>query len=235
MSKTLQSALAPLFIISSFCCLVLFEYPLGQPRPYFFCLYGLVVWSDIVYDMYPAYIYKLYHMEIRISDITDLTVILSILISLYRYKELKICLRELNVVNDTLEALGAPNEYQRLRNLIIRIIIGCIVYVFSDTIIGLCMYRTFHIKRNLTVRDVRQFLKGGYKIYVNISSALICGTVLGYICSRFHQVNVRLLVLYTDFFENNADYRCRKQNKSILVQQHITGAEYRKQSTWIMM
>ena len=39
------------------------------------------------------------------------------------------CLRELAIVDDTLEALGEPKEYQRLRNWIIRIIIGWIAYI----------------------------------------------------------------------------------------------------------
>ncbi|KYM96951.1 hypothetical protein ALC62_12386 [Cyphomyrmex costatus] len=86
MTKTLQSALAPLFIISSFFCMVVFEYPIGQPRPYYFCLYVLVVWSNIVYFMYPIYIYRLEHMKIYIMDINDLLVILLIPISLYHCK-----------------------------------------------------------------------------------------------------------------------------------------------------
>ena len=47
-------------------------------------------------------------------------------------KELEMCLHEFAVIDDTLEALGAPKEYQRLRNWIIRIIIGLIVYVFCQ-------------------------------------------------------------------------------------------------------
>ncbi|KYM99689.1 hypothetical protein ALC62_09605 [Cyphomyrmex costatus] len=87
MTKTLQSALAPIFIISSFCCLILFEYPLGQPRPYYSCLYVVVVWSSIVYYyLYPIYIYKLEHMIIHFVDTKDLIIILLILISLYRCK-----------------------------------------------------------------------------------------------------------------------------------------------------
>jgi len=34
-------------------------------------------------------------------------------------------LRELSIVDDTLEALGVPKEYQRLRKWIIRLMIGC--------------------------------------------------------------------------------------------------------------
>ena len=45
-------------------------------------------------------------------------------------KELKMCLRELAIVDDTLETLGMPKEYQKLRNWIIRIINGWIVYFF---------------------------------------------------------------------------------------------------------
>ena len=45
-------------------------------------------------------------------------------------KELKMCLRKLAIVDDSLEALGMPKEYQRLRNWIIRIIVGWIVHIF---------------------------------------------------------------------------------------------------------
>jgi len=40
------------------------------------------------------------------------------------------CLSELTIVDDTLEALEVPKEYQRLHNWIIRIIIGWIVLIF---------------------------------------------------------------------------------------------------------
>ncbi|KYN07585.1 hypothetical protein ALC62_01405 [Cyphomyrmex costatus] len=233
MSKTLQSALAPLFIIGSFSCLVLFEYPLGQPRPYFSYLYALIIWSKRLYRDYPFYISQLEEKVVYISGITDFVAILLVPISLYRYKELKICLHELNVINDTLEALGAPNKYQRLRNLIIRITIGCIVYVFSEIAIGFCIYIAFY--GNLSVRDVCYFLEDFYATYVNVSSALICATVLGYTCSRFHQVNDCLLVIYSDLFEHNVDYRYRKQNKSILVRERITRVKDRKQFIWILM
>ncbi len=44
------------------------------------------------------------------------------------------CLRELAIVDDTLEALGEPKKYQRLRNWIIRIIIGWIAYIFYELV-----------------------------------------------------------------------------------------------------
>ncbi|KYQ58432.1 hypothetical protein ALC60_02579, partial [Trachymyrmex zeteki] len=79
------------------------------------------------------------------------------------FKELKMCLHELSLVDNTIEAVGAPKEYQRLHKWISRIMMGL--------------------------------------------NALIWGTILGYICSRFHQVNDRLHVFYSDLFENNVDYK----------------------------
>ncbi|KYN02766.1 hypothetical protein ALC62_06407 [Cyphomyrmex costatus] len=150
-------------------------------------------------------------------------------------KELKICLRELSVVNDTLETLGAPNEYHRMRNWIIRIIIGCIVFVFHDMILTVFYTKYYNSMDSESIlKFIFYMLSICYPLCVNILSALICGTVLGYTSSRFHQVNDRLCVLYSDLIENNAVYRYRKQNKSILVRECIT-AKDRKQSTWILM
>ncbi|KYM84696.1 hypothetical protein ALC53_05089 [Atta colombica] len=132
MTKTLQTALASLLIIGSFCSLGLFEYPLGQPRPHLSYLYTLTTWSYFMYSFYYSYI--LFDWYDTISGwkqlIQLITVIASILASFFYFKELKICLYELSVVDDTLETLGAPKEYQRLRNWTIRIIVGWIVYIF---------------------------------------------------------------------------------------------------------
>ncbi|KYN29556.1 hypothetical protein ALC57_00995 [Trachymyrmex cornetzi] len=56
---------------------------------------------------------------------------------------------------------------------------------------------------------------------------------LKYISFRFHQVNDRLHVFYSKFFENNAGYR--RQNRSNSVCQRITETEDCKQCIWIIM
>ncbi|KYM98202.1 hypothetical protein ALC62_11107 [Cyphomyrmex costatus] len=238
MTITLQSALAPLFIISWFLCLGLFEYPLGQPRWYFSCLYILSVWSGLIYYCYYPFITVVVKGSgLIVTLILLLNNLSSILISLYRYKELKICLCELSIVNDTLEALGAPKEYQMLRNWIIRIIFVWITYFFTEFAM-LC-----YILCNIYSYRFVDLFKGIYSLlylsdyakHVNISSALICGTLLGYTSSRFHRVNDRLHILYSNLFENNADYGCKRQTSSILVCYQITGAKDRKQDIWILM
>ncbi|KYM76020.1 hypothetical protein ALC53_13505, partial [Atta colombica] len=148
-------------------------------------------------------------------------------------KELKVCLHELSIVDDTLKALGVPKKYQRLRNWIIRIIIGWIVYFLFDSASNICLSFMYYPDDNV-IEEIYPHLVINYPTYVNISSALICQIVLRYTNSRFHQVNDRLLVfISSDLFKNNEDYR--KQNRFILIHQHIAKFENRKQSIWILM
>ncbi|KYN02768.1 hypothetical protein ALC62_06409 [Cyphomyrmex costatus] len=124
-----------------------------------------------------------------------------------------------------------------MRNWIIRIIIGSTVFVSYTIIVRVFTITTYYGLSMLSKRILELIfllLATCHPLCVNILSALICGTVIGYTSSRFHQVNDRLCVLYSDIFENNADYRYKKQNKSILVRECIT-AKDRKQSTWILM
>ncbi|KYN50246.1 hypothetical protein ALC62_06067, partial [Cyphomyrmex costatus] len=150
-------------------------------------------------------------------------------------KELKICLHELSIVDDTLEALGAPKEYRVLRNWILRIIIGWNIYPYIKFVRAMSINYVLYSFQNLTFSYSCDLFTYLYLSYIFASSVLICGTVLGYTSSRFHRVNNLLRVIYSDIFENNADHRCRRQNRSILVSQRITGAKDRKRYIWILM
>ncbi|KYN07835.1 hypothetical protein ALC62_01193 [Cyphomyrmex costatus] len=151
-------------------------------------------------------------------------------------KELNACLRELSIVDNSLEALGVPKEYRMLRNLIIRIIIGWIAILFINlTSTIFCDYVIFNI---LSILKILFYIFWIILLPTDINrvislSTLICGTVLGYTSSRFHRVNERLQVLYSDLFENN--YNCRSQNRFILVRQRIARAKYHKQYVWTLM
>lgn len=86
---TIQAALAPLLIICSFCSLGLIEYPLGQPRPYFTCLYVLTIWSLFSYFFYYL-VYNSYTLSLVYlswpNTIIMITAIVSMLVSLFRFK-----------------------------------------------------------------------------------------------------------------------------------------------------
>ncbi|KYN01692.1 hypothetical protein ALC62_07521 [Cyphomyrmex costatus] len=238
MTKSLQSSMAPLFIISWFHCLGLFEYPLGKSRLHFSCLYALALWGFYMY-YYIIQSINLWQHSSRVILIIfllyDVMALPSIFISFYRYKDLKACLRELSLVDDTLEALGVPKDYRMLRNWIIQIIIGWTAILFTDII-----FNIFHF---IFVRKIELILYILLQIFlillptdtdrVIILSALNCGFVLGYMSSRFHRVNERLQVLYSDLFENN--YKCRSQNRFILVRQQQARVKYHKQYLWILM
>ncbi|KYN36515.1 hypothetical protein ALC56_09130 [Trachymyrmex septentrionalis] len=232
MMTTLQAALAPLLTIGSFFGLGFFEYH-GHSMPYLSCPYVLAIWSSLIYFVYcpliffdlfenPNLIWK-YWMFIMVL----ITAITSILASWFHFKELKMCLRELSLVDNTMEAIGSPKKYQRLHKWIIRITIGYIVYMFYSlaifTLIPKFLYNTnFYV--------IIGTLPIFYSEFVLVLSALIWGTILGCVSFRFHQVND---CLYVSYSENNADYR--RQNRSNLECQRITNAENRKQYIWIIM
>ncbi|KYQ47741.1 hypothetical protein ALC60_13228 [Trachymyrmex zeteki] len=236
MTETLERALAPLMTIGSFCDFGMFEHPLGQPRPYLSCLYVLAKWSFLTYSVYyPSYIYDLKNNVIYLRTYKPLITITLVLISFCRFKELKMCLRELAIVDDTLEALGMPKEYQRLRNWIIRMIIGWILFIFTD----LAQYNLFRIILDSKFTISNSFYETyftfiyHYPMFINIINVLISGIILGYTSSRFHRVNDLLHTLDSDLFESSAD--SRRQNRSILVHQRITGSKGYNQHIWIIM
>ncbi|KYN41541.1 hypothetical protein ALC56_04048, partial [Trachymyrmex septentrionalis] len=95
-------------------------------------------------------------------------------------KELKMCLRKLAIVDDSLKALGAPKEYQRLRNWIIRIIVGWILYIFcqlacTNIVIIFVLHYDVTAFWNITLET---FLSN-YSDNVIILSALISATIFG--------------------------------------------------------
>ncbi|KYQ52553.1 hypothetical protein ALC60_08415 [Trachymyrmex zeteki] len=194
MMKTLQKALAPLLIIGSFFSLGIFEYPLGRPRPYFSCLYTLTTWSCFSYSFYYSYYIEEWKNKVSnyIEIITFTTSITSIFLSHFHFEELRMCLHELSVVDDTLEALSMPKEYQRLHNWTIRIIIGWIFYIFFILLSITFGWKINHNKPMYFVDIYRIFLVH-YPTFINILSALIWGTILGLVyrvsknnCKIFH-------------------------------------------------
>ncbi|KYN21164.1 hypothetical protein ALC57_06468 [Trachymyrmex cornetzi] len=190
MTETLERTLAPLMTIDGFCNLGVFEYPVGQLRSYISCLYALAKWSLLIYFYYYPENIRFFQTTkmIFIDDIVQFVTIPLILISICRFKELKTCLRELAIVDHTLEVLGTPKEYHRLRNWIIRIIIGWILYVFCQSMYNSFIYFfAYNVDINFTL-----FVFVGYIVLLDkypsnviALSALISAAILGlvlYMC-----------------------------------------------------
>ncbi|KYQ50131.1 hypothetical protein ALC60_10787 [Trachymyrmex zeteki] len=145
--------------------------------------------------------------------------------------ELKMCLHELSIVDDTLEAFGTSKEYQRLRNWIIRMMIGWIVSIFFNFLLNYIQL-IYVYEADLDI-ILTTFLLTSYFDFIYTFNALIWGNIIRYTSSRFHQVNDLLNVICSDLFENDADYE--RQYRSISVHQQITGVRDRKQYIWIIM
>ena len=96
------------------------------------------------------------------------------------------CLSELTIVDDTLEALEVPKEYQRLHNWIIRIIIGWIVLIFYYIAYDNFIYNVF-LNYDI-INSWRQTLYNFPLTYLScviILSALISTAIFGlvlYMC-----------------------------------------------------
>jgi len=93
------------------------------------------------------------------------------------------CLYEFAIIDDTLETLGAPKEYQRPRNWIIRIIIGFIVYVFYQLASFIVSILILNNDINLTffviIHTTQIAFLINYPSNVIILSALISAAIFG--------------------------------------------------------
>ena len=100
MAETLETALAPLLIIGSFCNLCIFEYPRGQPRIYLSYLYALAKWGSLIYFIhYPIYVINLQEDIISVQDSFPLFSITLILICFSRFKvQILKCTPGLNII-----------------------------------------------------------------------------------------------------------------------------------------
>jgi len=87
------------------------------------------------------------------------------------------CSHELSLVDDTMEAVGSPKKYQRLRKWIIRIVIGYFVYMFCLCTVR--VYLQFMFDENINFVFMCKVYLLFYGDFVHISSALIWGTILG--------------------------------------------------------
>ena len=108
-------------------------------------------------------------------------------------KELKTCLRELAIVDDSLEALGAPKEYQKLRNWIIRIIVGWLVYIFYQLACANVVL-SFVFQYDWTFWTLIIFLEI-YPENVIILSALISAAILGLVLHMCIHLFCKLFLL----------------------------------------
>ncbi|KYN28867.1 hypothetical protein ALC57_01831 [Trachymyrmex cornetzi] len=96
--------------------------PFDHPRVYLSFFYILIVWSVYVYVFY--YVINIFSPKSMFNDILKdsitiinmLVTIISVIKTFRNSKKFRMCIKKLNFVDNTLELLGTPKEYHRMRN-----------------------------------------------------------------------------------------------------------------------
>ncbi|KYN31220.1 hypothetical protein ALC56_14488 [Trachymyrmex septentrionalis] len=214
MTKTIQTALAPLFIIGSFCGLGLFEYPLGQPRLYFTYLYFLITstlftyfFYYLIYNSYTPYLYNLYMSWPNV--IIMITAIVSMVVGIFRFT--------VRIFKDT------PNLHVHLQmclisrelNKVFNIQMSLQMTSYFAFIIELCrQVYTIYINKNIIFG---QLLNNLFVYIWGIVYSIMIVT-LNHICQTiYYKANETIAILYK-LSNNNLDEDLREQTLQFILQ-----------------
>ncbi|XP_026828039.1 uncharacterized protein LOC105276033 isoform X1 [Ooceraea biroi] len=127
MVDIIEGIIYPLSITVFFFGPGIFRYPLHNSRLYLNLFSALFLWS--------AYVYGFYYVVISWPEILGdfinsfavimslIVTIMSIIITFHKKKNFRMCIRKLILVDDTLEKLGTPKEYHKIRNSIKQMLI----------------------------------------------------------------------------------------------------------------
>ncbi|XP_072754245.1 uncharacterized protein [Anoplolepis gracilipes] len=201
MITSIQQALCP-FLVTYF-ILGLSPYPMKQPKfnkipwiTYLSILYSLIIWFAYAYIYYYLVIQKkLYPSTIHLFSavINILTTVTSTIMSFYHQEKLRMCIKRLAAVNDTLEQLGTPKAYRKMHTYSKQVLIGWIAY--SIIINSSC---TLWL---ITDQDIISalFLPYIQNHYLNVNAFIdfVFTFFLWYIGTRFDRINeyIRYLLM----------------------------------------
>ncbi|KYM95500.1 hypothetical protein ALC62_13930 [Cyphomyrmex costatus] len=98
------------------------RYPFNHPKVYLSILYILIKWSVYVYVFY--YVVNIFSPKIIFSGsikaliliINILVTIISVINTFRKSEKFRMCIKKLSFVDNTLELLGTPKEYHKIRN-----------------------------------------------------------------------------------------------------------------------
>ncbi|XP_032682004.1 uncharacterized protein LOC116849193 [Odontomachus brunneus] len=132
----IRVVLSPLLSISYVLGIRIIEFPMGKPRQWCSFLYILLLWAiyhilvlyTIIHLMSGMYIiYKFcFWLNIWIA-------LLSAVLGIYHDKKYRTCLRQLDIVDDTLEKIEVTTNYQKLYKKMLLTIFGWFAYILCTT------------------------------------------------------------------------------------------------------
>ncbi|CAL1676350.1 unnamed protein product [Lasius platythorax] len=235
--KNIQAAIRPLSIVLCLCGVGVFEYPEGRPRLCLTILYILLSRLSYTYFIIRAMIF-FNNFEIDLPMITTTYImyisfaIAYILFSLYYNKKYKSCLNKLNIVTDTLEKLGTPNNYTKLRMRIKWLIIGWIFLIFFLNMLdSVCMIG--HVSKSYIVTSIFHTLILNHMFYIIMLYDLTFMILLRYIESQFDHINQHIQELMEE--KKRRVKHTWAISSSLLIRRHMPGTKTSQQIIWILM
>ncbi|XP_071572173.1 uncharacterized protein [Temnothorax nylanderi] len=233
MVDTIEKALNPLFLANFIFGCGILRYPLDKPRYCLSIFYILTVWS--VYACAVYYVTIQYSLTISNSspgsliEIMNLFIIMiSIIIIVREHEKFRTCIRKLDLVNDTLEELGMPKEYHKLRNLMkCALITWFLMACASWTFDSLMCIDILNETRAMMIPIVMD-----YSLHINNIIDIMFMLLLRHIGSILDKINDYIVQLSET---ENCGLRY-KWKKSLVVNSHIVrSAESRKRILFTVM
>ncbi|XP_026828040.1 uncharacterized protein LOC105276033 isoform X2 [Ooceraea biroi] len=230
MVDIIEGIIYPLSITVFFFGPGIFRYPLHNSRLYLNLFSALFLWS--------AYVYGFYYVVISWPEILGdfinsfavimslIVTIMSIIITFHKKKNFRMCIRKLILVDDTLEKLGTPKEYHKIRNsikqmLIIWFMMICVTLT-SDSL--LCI----EVFKDIKAMLIPLFMD--YCLWINTFMDIIFMVLLRYIGTRFNIINEHIRRLSET---EKCGLRCTK--KSVITRHYVGSTKNCKRTVWITM
>ncbi|EZA58590.1 hypothetical protein X777_14755 [Ooceraea biroi] len=236
MVDIIEGIIYPLSITVFFFGPGIFRYPLHNSRLYLNLFSALFLWSAYVYGFYYVVISW---PEILGDFINSFAVIMSLIVTImsiiitfhkkkvqFHFNEFSYVYKKLILVDDTLEKLGTPKEYHKIRNsikqmLIIWFMMICVTLT-SDSL--LCI----EVFKDIKAMLIPLFMD--YCLWINTFMDIIFMVLLRYIGTRFNIINEHIRRLSET---EKCGLRCTK--KSVITRHYVGSTKNCKRTVWITM
>ncbi|KAL6258496.1 hypothetical protein P5V15_010453 [Pogonomyrmex californicus] len=210
------------------------KYPGNRPRFGLSIFYMLIVWSVYACVFYYTMIQfppeRLFNsfLTFFILTINLLVTIIHIIIIIRKRKKFVACIRKLELVDDTLEKLGMPKEFDILQNLtkwamIILIFIICISSILDSM---LCV-RIYNNIKGILIPFVIN-----YTIHINTLMDIKFILLLRHIGTRMDKMND-----YIEQLLKTEDYgiKCKWKKSFVVKNYYVRSIENSKHALWTLM
>ncbi|XP_072753459.1 uncharacterized protein [Anoplolepis gracilipes] len=153
--------------------------------------------------------------------------IISVIIIVRKHEKFFMCIRNLSLADDTLEQLGIPKEYYKLRNSVKWILISwlmtiCVMWIFDSM---------WYINKFQDTRVIVILAIINYPFHLNTFMDIIFMFLLRYIGTRFDKINDYIRQLSET---EQCGLRCTWK-KSAVTRYYVRSAGNREDMLWIAM